>query len=146
MAFEDLDFFGREDPADKNYWLITFPSLKTSTEYDFKFKWVFADTTLNDKVGTNWSPIYRHLTKSIGLVKAVENLRADYKNLNETVPDTEGWFRVRFTHDNSLNSGVYDNTGISYYRITLQALSGNTSRTRTIQWSTLLVMQIKYLA
>lgn len=135
MAFEDLDFFGREDPADKNYWLITFPSLKTSTEYDFKFRWVFSDTTLNDKVGNNWSPVKRHLTKAIGSIKPVENLRADYKNLNETAPDTEGFFRVRFTHDNSLNNGTYDNTGISYYRITLQALSGDTSRTRTFIWA-----------
>lgn len=58
----DLNISGKKDPSNKDYFDITINPLKLVTDYNFQFQWIFEDKALNQKVGDNWSNIFKVTT------------------------------------------------------------------------------------
>jgi hypothetical protein len=58
----DLNISGKVDPSNKDYFDITINPLKLVTDYNFQFQWIFEDKKLNEKVGDNWSNIFKITT------------------------------------------------------------------------------------
>lgn len=117
----DLSFTGSVDPSDKNYYNLTVSNLLPATEYNLQFQWIFADAALNTKVGNNWSNIYKFTTAGRAKPSSVTNLAGTWTS--------KGALKVSFTHDTGLNSGSFNNTFVSSYKIVL--VSGGISKTYT---------------
>ncbi len=58
----DLNISGKVDPSNKDYFDITINPLKLVTDYNFQFQWIFEDKKLNEKVGDNWSNVFKVTT------------------------------------------------------------------------------------
>lgn len=109
----DLSFTGAVDPSDKNYYNLTVSNLLPATEYNLQFQWIFSDAALNTKVGNNWSNIYKFTTAGKAKPSSVTGLTGTWTN--------KGALKVSFVHDQSLNSGSFNNTYVINYRIVLSA-------------------------
>lgn len=108
----DLSINGAIDPSDKNYYNLTVSGLLPATPYNLQFQWIFADSSLNTKVGNYWSNIYSFTTTGQTKPSAVTGLSATWE---------KGSLKVSFTHDTSLNNGVNNNTYTTQYKIKLTA-------------------------
>jgi hypothetical protein len=58
----DLNISGKSDPSNKDYFDITINPLKLVTDYNFQFQWVFEDKAITEKVGDNWSNVFKVTT------------------------------------------------------------------------------------
>ena len=65
----DLNISGKIDPSNKDYFDITINPLKLVTDYNFQFQWIFEDKALNEKVGDNWSNVFKVTTISDAINK-----------------------------------------------------------------------------
>jgi hypothetical protein len=65
----DLNISGKSDPSNKDYFDITINPLKLVTDYNFQFQWVFEDKAITEKVGDNWSNVFKVSTISDSINK-----------------------------------------------------------------------------
>ena len=65
----DLNISGKSDPSNKDYFDITINPLKLVTDYNFQFQWVFEDKAITEKVGDNWSNVFKVTTISDAINK-----------------------------------------------------------------------------
>lgn len=113
---QDLKFNPSEPDKNNEFIFIDISPLKVGTPYKFQFQWIFEDDALNDFVGDNWSATYDYISKSAAGPTPVTNLTANWKD--DSNNKTKNLY-VRFNHDNDLNNGTNNNTGVDRYRIEL---------------------------
>jgi len=113
---QDLKFNPSEPDKNNEYIFIDISPLKVGTPYKFQFQWIFEKDELNDFVGDNWSATYNYTSKSAAGPTPVTNLTANWKD--DSNNKTKNLY-VRFNHDNDLNNGTNNNTGVDRYRIEL---------------------------
>jgi hypothetical protein len=65
----DLTISGKSDPSNKDYFDITINPLKLVTDYNFQFQWIFEDKAITEKVGDNWSNVFKVTTISDAINK-----------------------------------------------------------------------------
>lgn len=65
----DLNISGKPDPSNKDYYEITINPLKLNTNYAFQFQWIFEDKSIGEKVGDNWSNVFKVTTISDSINK-----------------------------------------------------------------------------
>jgi hypothetical protein len=65
----DLNISGKADPSNKDYFDILINPLKLVTDYNFQFQWIFEDKAINEKVGDNWSNVFKVTTISDAINK-----------------------------------------------------------------------------
>lgn len=65
----DLSLSGKSDPSNKDFFDITISPLKLVTDYNFEFQWIFEDKAISEKVGDNWSNVFKVTTISDAINK-----------------------------------------------------------------------------
>lgn len=113
---QDLKFNPSEPDKNNEFIFLEISPLKTGTPYKFQFQWIFEDQKLNELVGDNWSATYDYLSKSAVTPNGVSNLTATWRD--DSNNKTQNLY-VRFQHDNSINNGTNNNSGVNRYRIDL---------------------------